>query len=122
VQAHSAGSKQGQAVANGAIEYAMQIPGPVKKQVGGIDLGWQWERPSLDKRPEALSEGEKACERLIDAFETNDPDREQVHQRIEALRQARAQRQAELREAQRQLREIITPQQEARLILMGYLE
>jgi hypothetical protein len=122
VEVHPSGSAGRQAVAYGAIKFSMQVPGPVKKQVGDIDLGWLWERPSLDKNPDALNDGEKACERLVDLFERNDLDPEQVRQRVEVLRQVRAQRQAQLREAQRQLREIITPQQEAKLILMGYLE
>ena len=122
VEAHRAGGQSGRAVAHGTIKFGMQIPGPVKKQIGDIGLGWQWERPALDQGPEALSEGEKACERLVDLFERKGPDPNQVRQRVEALRQVRAQRQAQLREAQRQLREIITPEQEPKLILMGYLD
>jgi hypothetical protein len=122
VEAHRAGGRSGRAVANGTIKFGLQIPWPVKKQVGDIDLGWLWEKPSLDESPETMSEGEKACERLVDLFETKGPDPNQVRQRVEALRQVRAQRQAQLREAQRQLRAIITPDQEPKLILMGYLD
>ena len=100
----------------------MRIPGPVKKQVDDVALGWQWERPSLDKSPDALSEVEKVCERLVETFEMKDPDPEQVRQRIEALRQVRQQRRAELEEARRQLLALVTPAQEAKLISMGYLE
>jgi hypothetical protein len=53
-------------------------PGPVKKQVGEVSLGWQWQRPSLNKSPGQWSESEKVCERLLDVLETKDPDREQV--------------------------------------------
>jgi hypothetical protein len=116
------GNEPRRAVARGTIKFGMQIPGPIKKQVGDIDLGWQWERPSLDRSPEALSEGEKACERLLDAFEENEPDPEQVRQRIEALRKVRQQRRTELEETRRQLLALLTPAQEAKLILMGYLE
>jgi hypothetical protein len=122
VEAHHAGSEHGRAVASGAIEFSMQVPGPVKKQVGDIDLGWQWERPSLDRSPDTLSGGERACERLLDVLETDKPNPDQVRQQVEALRKVREQRQAELRQARQQLRGIVTPEQEAKLILMGYLE
>jgi hypothetical protein len=106
----------------GVIRLYVQTPGPVKKQVGDINLGWQWRRPWLDKSPAPLSESERACERLVDALEMKDPDPEQVRRQMEALRQVRAQRQAQLREAQRQLCEVITPEQEPKLVLMGYLD
>ena len=91
VEIHHRGTEDRQALAYGAIKFGMQVPGPVKKQVGDIDLGWQWERPSLDKGPDVLNEGEKACERLVDLFESEGSDAEEVRQRVEALRQARAQ-------------------------------
>ena len=54
VEAHRAGGQSGRAIANGTIKFGMQIPGPVKKKIGDIGLGWQWERPALDQSPEAL--------------------------------------------------------------------
>jgi hypothetical protein len=102
--------------------FAMGGTGPVKKQVGDVSLGWQWRRPSLSKSPDQLSENEKTCEQLLDVLEKDKPDPEQVHQRVEALRKVREQKQAERREARRQLREVVTPEQEARLVLMGYLD
>jgi hypothetical protein len=95
-------------------------PGPVKKTVGELSLGWQWPRPSQSKTPDKLTEGEKACEQLLDALEAKNPD--QVRQRLEALRQMRAQRLAERQETQRQLRELVTSEQETKLVLMGYLD
>ena len=100
----------------------MRIPGPIKKKVDDIALGWQWERPSLDRSPEALSESEKVCERLVETFEMKDPDPEQVRQQVEALAQGPAAAGAELEETRRQLLAASSPAQEAKLILMGYLE
>jgi hypothetical protein len=112
----------GRSFAGGGSELKMQTPGPVRKQVGNVNLGWQWQRPSLRKSPDKLDEGEQACERLLDALETDKPNPEQTHQQVEGLRKARQQRQAELQQARQQLREIVTPEQEAKLILMGYLD
>ena len=117
-----AASGYGQTTAGGGAHIEVQTPGPVRKQVGDLNLGWQWQRPSLKKSPDALSESEKVCEQLLDALEPNRPDRDQVRRQVEALRKAREQRQRELRQARRQLRELVTPEQEARLILMGYLD
>ncbi len=112
----------GRSFAEGGSELKVQTPGPVRKQVGDVNLGWQWQRPSLNKSPEKLSEDEKACEQLLDTLETEKPSPEQIRQQVEGLRQARQQRLAELQRARQQLREIVTPEQEAKLILMGYLE
>jgi hypothetical protein len=112
----------GRSFAEGGANLRLRTPGPVRKQVGEMNLGWQWQRPSLKKSPDTLSEGEKACERLLEALEAEKPSPEQIRQQVERLRQARQQRQAELQRARQQLREIVTPEQEAKLILMGYLE
>jgi hypothetical protein len=118
------GSSASGGAAGGAGGYGFAVggTGPVKKQVGEVSLGWQWRRPSLNKSPNQWSENEKACERLLDALETKSPDPEQVRQRVEALRRVREQLQAEWREARRKLREVVTPEQEAKLVLMGYLD
>lgn len=112
----------GRSFAEGGGNIRVSTPGPVKKQVGEVNLGWQWRRPSLNQDADRLTEGDRACEQLLDALEAKDPDAGQVRQRVEALRQVRAQRQVQLREVQRQLREVITPEQEPKLILMGYLD
>ncbi len=112
----------GRSFAEGGSELKVQTPGPVRKQVGDVNFGWQWQRPSLDKGPDKLTEGDKACEQLLDALEMKDANSEQIRQRLEALRKIREQRRAELRETQRQLRELVTPEQEPKLVLMGYLE
>jgi hypothetical protein len=112
----------GAASAGSGYGFAIGGTGPVKKKVGEVNLGWQWRRPSLNEEPDRLTEGDKACEQLLDALETKNPDAAQVRQRLEALRKIREQRRTELRETQRQLRELITPEQEPKLVLMGYLD
>jgi hypothetical protein len=49
-------------------------------------------------------------------------DLEAIKAAMTALRKARKQRQEELRKAQEELRELLTAEQEARLLLMGTLE
>lgn len=95
---------------------------PVKKQVGELSLGWTWHRPSENKKPDELTDGEKMCEQLLDALTAETPDRDLVQQRVEQLRQFRRERLRQLRRTQQQLRELVTPEQEAKLILMGYLD
>jgi hypothetical protein len=112
----------GRSFAEGGANVRVQTPGPVRKQVGDVNFGWQWQRPSLKKDPDKLSEDEKACERLLDTLETAQSSPVQIRQRVEGLRRVRQQQQAELQEARQQLRAIVTPAQEAKLILMGYLE
>jgi hypothetical protein len=94
----------------------------VKKRVGDLNLGWTWRRPSDDKGPDDLTEGDKICEGLLDAIEAEESDPEAVREHIERLRQAREQAKRDLAETRRQLREVVDPKQEARLILMGYLD
>ncbi|MBM4025291.1 MAG: hypothetical protein FJ280_07780 [Planctomycetes bacterium] len=95
---------------------------PAKKTVGDLNLGWQWGRPSLNKGPDTLTEGERACEHLLDLLEKDGSNPEEVRRRVETLRQARERQRHEWRDAQEQLRAVVTPEQEARLILMGYLD
>jgi hypothetical protein len=112
----------GAASAGAGYGFVIGGTGPVMKKVGEVSLGWQWRRPSLNKEPDKLTDGDKACEQLLDAMEGTNPDARQVRQRLEALRKIREQRRADLRETQQQLRALVTPEQEAKLILMGYLE
>lgn len=95
---------------------------PVKKRVGDLNLGWTWRRPSDDKGPDELTEGDKICEGLLDAIEAEESDPEAVKEHLEKLRQLRERAKRELEEARKQLREVVSPKQEAKLILMGYLD
>ncbi len=115
-------ASSGGASSGSGYGFAIGGTGPVKKKVGEVSLGWQWRRPSLDKEPGRLTEGDKACEQLLDVIEWKNPDAAQVRQRMEVLRKIREQRRTELRETQQQLRELVTPEQEPKLVLMGYLD
>jgi len=95
---------------------------PVKKRVGDVCLGWQWGRPSLHASRDQLSAGTRACAELLDTLEKGAPDPAQMRQQVEALREIREQKQAEYRQAREELRKVVTPGQEAKLILMGYLD
>jgi hypothetical protein len=113
---------QGGSFTESSSNFRIQTPGPIRKQVGDMNFGWQWQQPSLQKSPDKLGEGEKACERLLDALEAAPSSPEQIRQQVEGLRRARQQQQATLQQARQQLRAVVTPEQEARLILMGYLD
>jgi len=117
-----AGGSRGWSYVDGNVEFRAYIPGPTRKQVGDLNLGWQWQRPSFHKSPDQWSAGERVCEQLLDALETDRLDPGQVRRQIEALRQVREQKRTELAEARRQLRTLVTPAQEAKLVLMGYLD
>ena len=96
---------------------------PVKKRVGDVCLGWEWGQPlPRETDPDKPGEGLRACKQLLDTLETKNPDPNEIRQRVETLRQIRQQQQAECRQAREELRKVITPEQEAKLILMGYLE
>ena len=95
---------------------------PVMKEVEGMSLGWTWLRPSEKEDPNELTESQKTCEQLLDALVAEQPDPQLVQERVAQLRQLRTERQRQLQEVQDGLRAIVTPEQEARLILMGYLD
>ena len=81
-----------------------------------------WHRPSEDKNASESTDADTTCEQLLDAITAETPDRDLVQQRVEQLRQFRQERLRQLRQTQQQLRELVTPEQEAKLILMGYLD
>ncbi len=95
---------------------------PVMKEVEGMSLGWTWLRPSERNDPNELTASNKMCEQLLDALVAEPPDPQLVQERVAQLRQLRAERQRQLHEVQDELRAIVTPEQEAKLILMGYLD
>ena len=59
---------------------------------------------------------------LLDVIELKNPDAARSTKRLEALRKIREQRRTDLRETQQQLRALFTPEQEAKLVLIGYLD
>ncbi len=90
--------------------------------VSRIDLGWRWLRPSQNKGFENLNEGEKICEELFRLLEDKNSELEQIRQKMEALQTFRQEAKKELAIAQQELRELVTPHQEAALVMMQLLD
>lgn len=87
-----------------------------------IHYGWQWLRPSLHRGFENLNEGEKICEELFRLLEGKNSELEQIRQKMEALRKFRQEAKKELAIAQQELRQLVTPRQEATLVMMQLLD
>jgi hypothetical protein len=87
-----------------------------------IYRSWQWFRPSQNKGFENLNEGEKICEELFRLLEGKNSELEQIRQKMEALRKFRQEAKKELAIAQQELRELVTPHQEAALVMMQILD
>jgi Spy/CpxP family protein refolding chaperone len=83
---------------------------------------WRWFRPSQNKGFENLNEGEKICEELFRLLEDNNSESEEIRQKMEALRKFRQEAKKELAMAQQELRKLVTPQQEAALVMMQILD
>jgi len=87
-----------------------------------IDYGCRWLRPSQNKGFENLNEGEKICEELFRLLEGKNSELEQIRQKMEALRKFRQEAKKERAIAQQELRQLVTPHQEAALVMMQLLD
>ena len=87
-----------------------------------IDYGVRWFRPSQNKGFENLNEGEKICEELFRLLEDKNSELEEIRQKMEALRKFRQEAKKELAIAQQELRQLVTPHQEAALVMMQLLD
>lgn len=85
-------------------------------------ISWAWLRPSRHKGFENLNEGEKICEELFRLLEGKNSELEQIRQKMEALRKFRQEAKKELAIAQQELRQLVTPHQEAALVMMQLLD
>ena len=85
-------------------------------------ISWVWLRLSRHKGFENLSEGEKICEELFRLLEDKNSELEQIRQKMEALRKFRQEAKKELAIAQHELRQLVTPHQEAALVMMQLLD
>ncbi|MCP4609992.1 MAG: hypothetical protein GY845_14885 [Planctomycetes bacterium] len=85
---------------------------------------WRWSRPSQNKGFENLNEGEKICEELFRLLEDKNSELEEIRQKMEALQKFRQKAKAkkELAIAQKELRQLVTPHQEAALVMMQLLD
>jgi hypothetical protein len=84
--------------------------------------GWRWSRPSSRKKLSELTEGEKIAEELLDLLEDDNSESEKIKQKMDALRKIREDANMQLVKARQELREVVTPRQEATLVLMGWLD
>jgi len=87
-----------------------------------IYLSCRWSRPSQNKGFENLNEGEKICEELFRLLEDKNSELEEIRQKMEALRKFRQEAKKELAIAQQELRQLVTPHQEAALVMMQLLD
>jgi len=85
---------------------------------------WQWEDAWKDKTRGKLTEAQRLAKQLVALMGRNSTTPEAFRLKMDALRKARSE-EAELRrqlsEVQRELREMLTPRQEAALALMKWL-
>jgi hypothetical protein len=88
----------------------------------GETTSWAWLRPSRHTDFENLNEGEKICEELFRLFEDKNSELEEIRQKMEALQKFRQEAKKELAIAQQELRELVTPHQEAALVMMQLLD
>ncbi|MFC1634018.1 hypothetical protein ACFL5Z_04190 [Planctomycetota bacterium] len=83
---------------------------------------WRWSRPSRHRGFENLNEGEKICEELFRLLEDRNSELEEIRQKMEALQKFRQETKKELAIAQKELRQLVTPRQEAALVMMQLLD
>ena len=84
---------------------------------GGFGSTFPWR---MQDRPP--TEGEKTCEELYRLLANRRGSQEQIQEKMQALRGARAQAKKELVNAQNELRELLNLRQQAHLVLAGYLD
>ena len=85
---------------------------------------WQWKNPWKNKGPDEMTEAQKLAKQLIALVERKEVAPGTLRRTMDALRKARQQEpeiEKQLVEARRELREGLTPRQEAALVLMRWL-
>lgn len=85
---------------------------------------WQWNRPWEGKAPDELTEAQRLAKQLIALVERNSTTPQAFRLKMDALRKARTEEseiEKQLTETRRELREMLTPRQEAVLALMKWL-
>jgi hypothetical protein len=83
-------------------------------------MKWSWSKAWREK--DAQREDQKLCELLFNLLENKNSSEEKIKQTIDSLRNAREQTKKELEKAQQELREILTLEQQARLVALGWLD
>jgi len=85
---------------------------------------WQWHQPWKGMASSELTDAQKIAKRLIALVENNNTKPEQFRRTMDALRKARKEEdqiKKQLDEARKDLREGLTPRQEAALVLIRWL-
>lgn len=84
--------------------------------------GWKWTRPSDKKKAEEMSAVERAAESLLNTLEKGSGRQDEIQKKLALLREGRDAAAKQLPEAQKELRELLTDEQQAMVVLMGYLD
>lgn len=87
-------------------------------------LAFQWKRPWKDKAPDELTEAQRLAKQLVVLIGRNSTPPQAFRLKMDALRKARGEEvelNRQLSEVRRELREMLTPRQEAALVLMKWL-
>lgn len=87
-------------------------------------LAFQWKRPWKDKAPDELTEAQRLAKQLVVLIGRNSTPPQAFRLKMDALRKARGEEvelNRQLSEVRRELRELLTPRQEAALVLMKWL-
>jgi len=119
------GSRSGSGVRGGAGGSGFTGPmgtGPTTetKRQSSSWMQWQWYR-SWGSKP-AQRDDEKRCDALFSLLKNGNANAEGIRQKMNALSKAREQSRQELAGVREELRELLTADQEARLVALGWLD
>jgi hypothetical protein len=91
-------------------------------------ISFHWKKLSVDdyfgkaKAPAELTEGEKIAEELIDLLEDENSTEEVIRQKMDSLQQVREKAQKELPKSEQELAKLLSPRQEAVLLLWEFID
>lgn len=83
-------------------------------------MRWKWYKSWGSNPPQR--DDEKQCDALFSLLKDGNANPDEIRQRMDALSKAREQRKDELIKARTELRELLTLDQEARLVALGWLD
>ncbi len=83
-------------------------------------MRWKWYRSWGSQPPQR--DAEKLCDALFNLLKSGNADPGEIRQNMNALSKTREQRKEELAKARKELRELLTLDQEARLVALGWLD
>jgi hypothetical protein len=109
------------------------VSGASSPQGGGFGGGFQYQfggggsimatdSSFRNQSNQRQTQGEKICRELLALIEDLNAPPEAIRQKTHELQQARAKAKKQLAQAQKELREVLTLRQQARLVLMGLLD